>query len=97
MLVDQIDASLERLKMSVKIENAQTFSNDLDTLYSKLFGYKTSIESFMLNSVESKRLLGEESEEKETIILTLKRFCNDTLDGNRDLALQDLQNLNTAT
>ncbi len=95
MLVDQIDASLERLKMSVKIENAQTYKNDLDTLYDKLLGYKKSIEMFMQNSVESKKLLGEESEEKDTIILTLKRFCNDSLDGKRDLALQDLQDLNT--
>ena len=95
MLAEQIDASIERLKMSVTVENAQTLKNDLDTLYNKLLAYKTQVETFMKNSVETKKLLGEVSEEKETIVSTLKRFCNDALDGKRDLALQDLQDLNT--
>jgi len=95
MLSDQIEASIERLKMSVTVENAQTLKDDLDTLYNKFSGYKAPIEAFMSNSAESKRLLGEESAEKDTIVSVLKRFCNDALDGKRDLALQDLQDLNT--
>jgi hypothetical protein len=66
---------------------------DLDSLYKKLCGYEQMIITYMENTVETKVALGDSVEEKYKVIATLKRFCRDAKEGKRDLALQELQNL----
>ena len=93
MLVDQIEASKKRLDLSMSIKNADTLKKDLEALYLKLIKYESQVLTYMKNIDETKKALGISVDEKSKIVNTLKRFCDDSLTGKRDLALQDLQNL----
>lgn len=93
MIVDQIEASMERLDLSLSIKNANEFKADLEALYTKLVKYELKILTYMNNTIETQKALGITTEEKNKIVNTLKRFCKDSLEGKRNYALEELQNL----
>lgn len=95
MIVDKIDESLNRLKLGVSAENAQNLKKDLENLYKKLKDEEPSLKSYMIRTVETSKALSSSIEEKPHIISTLKRFCDDAIEGKKDFALQDLQNINS--
>lgn len=93
MLINQINESLERLKIGASAETAKGLKKDLDALYEKIKSYEERICIFMKNTVETENTLNVPTEEKVRLINTLHRFVKDSIDGKTDLALQDLQNI----
>ena len=74
-------------------KNAETQKRDLDVLYDRLKKCEKSILEYMYSAVETQKAIDYAAQETEYLINTLKRYCNDALDGKKDSALRELQNI----
>ncbi len=93
MIITEIDESIERLKLGRSVEDAQALKKDLDTLYDRLKSKEPAIRSYLKDATETQAALGTTVDKKKYLISSLKRFCSDSLDGNRDSAIQELNSI----
>lgn len=93
MLIENIETSLNLLKLSHSAVDANNLKKDLDTLYDKLKSSSYSVKQFMESYRETESILNVDISNKRKVVNTLERFKADALEGKKDLALQDLRTL----
>ncbi len=95
MIITEIDESIERLKLGRSVEDAQTLKKDLDTLYDRLKSKEPAIRSYLKDASETQAALATTVDKKKYLISSLKRFCSDSLNGDRDSAIQELNSIDS--
>jgi hypothetical protein len=95
MIITEIDESIERLKLGRSVEDAQALKKDLDTLYDRLKSKEPAIRSYLKDATETQAALGTTVDKKKYLISSLKRFCSDSLNGDRDSAIQELNSIDS--
>ncbi len=95
MIVNQIDEAIERLKLGRSVEDAKALKTDLDVLYEKLKNKEIIIKSYLEEALETQDALEMPIEKKKYLINSLKRFENDAIEGSRELAIQDLADIDS--
>lgn len=93
MLASKIDESVSLLRLGMSNKNAETQKRDLDVLYDKLKRCEKRIKEYMYNAVETKNAIGYTAQETEYLINTLTRYGSDAIEGKKESAIRELQNI----